>query len=104
MDREQSLNAVKSVIGGDRFDGKIEVIVESPYKTYLYSNIGVRISFDAANDQMEVSVSWKDDGKDKPDFKELGLHQIYSTHFHSFSGQDRHLKWADGDNKINAAF
>ena len=104
MDREQSLNAVKSVIGGDKFEGKVDVIVESPYKTYLYSNIGVSIFYDAANEQMEVYVSWKDDSKGKPDFRELGLHQIYSTHFHSFSGQDRHLKWEDGANKLNAAF
>ena len=88
MSRDSSVMAVKRAIGGgESFHGRVDAIVENNGKPYTYSDIFASVTYNVGYMQMNVSLDWDDDRKQKsyeisrPTYKETRLvhHQEFSV-------------------------
>ena len=104
MSRTSSVMAVKRAIGGgESFHGKVDAIVEHNGKPYTYSDIFASVTYHVGYMQMNVSLDWDDDIRQKS-YEELGLHRGYNTNFQEFSIKGDYLCWKDGANYIMVRF
>ena len=53
--------------------------------------------------QMDIDVVWEDDSS-QPDYRTLGLHGRYNSHFQEFQYDDGYLRWNDGTASISILF
>lgn len=104
MSKDTSIMAVKRAIGGgENFHGSVDVIVENNGKIFTYNNIFASVSYNIGYMQMEISLDWDDDSRQKS-YKKFGLHLGYNTNFQEFSLNGDYLCWKDGVNKIMVRF
>ena len=81
MSRDSSVMAVKRAIGGgESFHGRVDAIVENNGKPYTYSDIFASVTYNVGYMQMNVSLDWDDDRRQKS-YEKLGLHRGYNTNF-----------------------
>ena len=104
MSRHSSVMAVKRAIGGgESFHGRVDAIVENKGKPYTYSGIFASVAYNIGYAQMDVSLDWNDDRRQKS-YQILGLHLGYNTNFQEFSLDGDYLCWKDGENRIMVRF
>ena len=103
MNKDASFMAIKTAIGGERYHGQTNVIVENNGKTYIYKDIFVSVSYNIGYMQMDISLSWNDDSK-QISYQKLGLHVGYNSNFQEFSYNGYDLLWRDGRNKVMVHF
>lgn len=104
MSRDSSVMAVKRAIGGgESFHGRVDAIVENDGEPYTYSDIFASVTYNVGYMQMDVSLDWDDDRRQKS-YKKLGLHLGYNTNFQEFSLSGDYLCWKDGENRIMVRF
>ena len=66
MSRDSSVMAVKRAIGGgESFHGRVDAIVENNGKPYTYSDIFASVTYNVGYMQMNVSLDWDDDRRQK---------------------------------------
>ncbi len=80
------------------FSKRQNVLVISD-KEYLFTNITVTISYNAAYKQFDIGIIWEEDNS-KPKYKTLGLHGLYNTNFQIVEYMNDNLTFIDGNNKI----
>ena len=97
------IGIVKSAVGGEQFHNYIDVYVQTRQRMYVYKNVYVSVYYDIPYMQMDIEIVWEDDAS-QPDYKQLGLHMGYNTHFQHFSNENSCLTWKDGDNLIQIDF
>lgn len=104
MSRDRSFAAVKKAIGGgSSFSGKRNVLVSVGERTFLYKDVFVSATYNIAYMQMDIDVVWEDDSS-QPDYRTLGLHGRYNSHFQEFQYDDGYLRWNDGTASISILF
>ena len=104
MSRDRSFAAVKKAIGGgSSFSGKRNVLVSMGERTFLYKDVFVSATYNIAYMQMDIDVVWEDDSS-QPDYRTLGLHGRYNSHFQEFQYDDGYLRWNDGTASISILF
>lgn len=104
MSKHTSIMAIKRAIGGGEFfHGRVDVIVENNGKIYTYSNIFASVTYNIGYMQMNVSLDWDNDSRQRR-YSELGLHAGYNSNFQEFSFNDDYLCWKDGANSIMVRF
>lgn len=104
MSRDRSFAAVKKAIGGgSSFSGKRNVLVSMGERTFLYKDVFVSATYNIAYMQMDIDVVWEDDSS-QPDYRTLGLHVRYNSHFQEFQYDDGYLRWNDGTASISILF
>ena len=104
MSRDRSFAAVKKAIGGgSSFSGKRNVLVSMGERTFLYKDVFVSATYNIAYMQMDIDVVWEDDSS-QPDYRTLGLHGRYNSHFQEFQYDDGYLRWNDGTASISILY
>ena len=103
MDRDASLMAIKTAIGGERYHGHVNATVENNGRIYLYRDIYASVSYNIGYMQMDLSLDWDDDSN-QINYKKLGLHVGYNSNFQEFSVDGNNLLWEDGKNRITVRF
>ena len=63
----------------------------------------VSATYNIAYMQMDIDVVWEDDSS-QPDYRTLGLHGRYNSHFQEFQYDDGYLRWNDGTASISIFF
>lgn len=103
MSKDSSLIAIKTAVGGERYYGRVNAVVENNGKVYLYSDILATVSYNIGYMQMDVSLNWDDDSN-QISYHKLGLHAGYNSNFQEFSYDGYDLLWRDGKNNIIVRF
>lgn len=79
------------------------VLVSMGERTFLYKDVFVSATYNIAYMQMDIDVVWEDDSS-QPDYRTLGLHGRYNSHFQEFQYDDGYLRWNDGTASISILF